>query len=84
MAQHQPRIGLLPAAMPLLLVSRVQAAALLNVGPSTFDKLREVSPLLRPVRIGAKPLWPMKNLMAYVDELIDAGHGDDPWAPRHE
>lgn len=71
--------------MPLLLVSRVQAATLLNVGPSTFDKLREVTPLLRPVRIGARPLWPLKNLVAYVDELIDAGDGaDDPWAPRHE
>jgi hypothetical protein len=66
--------------MPLLLCSRVQAAALLNVGPTTFDKLRKQSPLLRPVQIGARKLWPYRNLVAFVEELIDAGDGDDCWA----
>lgn len=67
--------------MALLLCSRVQAAALLNVGPSTFDKLRKANQLLKPVQIGSRPLWPLKNLMAFVDELIDGDTGpDDPWA----
>lgn len=81
MSRHEKTSAVLPASMPLLLCSRVQAAALLNVGPSTFDKLRKVNPLLRPVQIGSRPLWPLKNLMAFVDELIDGGVSpDDPWA----
>jgi hypothetical protein len=69
----------LPAGTPLLLCSRVQAAALLNVGPSTFDRLRREHALLKPVRIGSRPLWPFKNLVAFVEELIDGASGDDPW-----
>ena len=81
MSRHEKPPVVLPASMPLLLCSRVQSAALLNVGPSTFDKLRKNNPLLRPVQIGSRPLWPLKNLMAFVDELIDGGLGpDDPWA----
>jgi hypothetical protein len=65
---------------PPLLCSRVQASALLNVAPSTFDKLRKAHNLLKPVRIGARILWPYRNLLAFVDELIDADDsGDDPW-----
>lgn len=81
MGRHEKPSAVLPASMPLLLCSRVQAAALLNVAPTTFDKLRKTNPLLRPVQIGSRPLWPLKNLMAFVDELIDGGAGaDDPWA----
>lgn len=80
MARHEKQSAILPAGTPLLLVSRLQAAALLNIGPSTFDKLRKANPLLRPVMIATRPLWPLKNLMAFVDELIDAGaRGADPW-----
>ena len=80
MGRHDRTSAILPAGTPLLLCSRVQAAALLNIGPSTFDRLRKEHALLRPVRIGTRPLWPFKNLMAYVEELIDAaGDGDDPW-----
>ena len=53
---------------------------MLSVAPSTFDKLRKAHNLLKPVRIGARTLWPYRNLMAFVDELIDAGDGDDQWA----
>jgi hypothetical protein len=71
----------LPASMPLLLCTRLQAAALLNVGPSTFDKLRKAHALLRPVHISSRPLWPLRNLEAFVAELIDGDAGpDDPWA----
>lgn len=63
-----------------MLCSRTQAAALLNIGPTTFDKLRELNTLLRPVHIGAKPLWPLANLVAFVSELIEDDGGDDPWA----
>ncbi|WP_424957114.1 helix-turn-helix transcriptional regulator [Hyphomicrobium sp. 1Nfss2.1] len=70
----------LPTGMALLLCSRVQAAALLNVGPSTFDRLRKTSDLLRPVKIGSRPLWPLRNLEAFVFELIDGGADDDPWS----
>ncbi|MFN3623985.1 MAG: hypothetical protein ACK4TP_07975 [Hyphomicrobium sp.] len=82
MSRHEKPSAVLPASMPLLLCSRLQAAALLNVGPSTFDKLRKANPLLRPVQIGSRPLWPLKNLMAFVDELIDAdtSAADDVWA----
>lgn len=80
MPDHERRSAFLPGGMPLL-CSRMQAAALLNVGPSTFDKLRRDNGLLRPVRLGSRPLWPLKNLMAFVDELIDGEAGpDDPWA----
>lgn len=83
MTRHEKPSAVLPASMPLLLCSRVQAAALLNVGPSTFDKLRRSTPLLRPVQIGSRPLWPFKNLTAFVDELIDGSVGpDDPWATQ--
>lgn len=80
MGRHEKHFAVLPASMPLLLCSRVQAAALLNVGPTTFDRLRKANGLLKPVQIGARPLWPLKNLMAFVDELIDGGASDDPWA----
>lgn len=63
-----------------LLCSRAQAAALLSVSPSTFDKLRKDCALLKPVSIGRRTLWPIKNLMAFVEELIDGDDGDDPWA----
>lgn len=81
MTRHEKPSAVLPASMPLLLCSRVQSAALLNVSPGTFDKLRKSNPLLRPVQIGSRPLWPLKNLMAFVDELIDGDlSADDPWA----
>jgi predicted DNA-binding transcriptional regulator AlpA len=80
MAHPDRKSSILPAGMPLLLCSRIQAAQLLNISPSTFDKLRKANALLRPVQIGSRPLWPLKNLMAYVDELIDGDTGpDDPW-----
>ncbi len=80
MTRHERTSSVLPIGAPLLLYSRVQAAALLNIGPSTFDRLRKATPLLRPVRIGSRTLWPYKNLVAYVEELIDGGDtGDDPW-----
>jgi predicted DNA-binding transcriptional regulator AlpA len=66
--------------MPLLLCSRVQAAQLLNISPATFDRLRQANSLLRPVHIGSRPLWPLRNLEAFVAELIDGDAGpDDPW-----
>lgn len=81
MTHHERSSTVLPVSTPLLLCSRVQAAALLNVGPSTFDKLRKTNALLRPVHIGSRPLWPMKNLSAFVDELIEGPAGeDDPWS----
>ena len=81
MSRHEKSSSVLPASMPLLLCSRLQAAALLNVGPSTFDKLRKSNALLKPVQIGSRPLWPLKNLMAFVDELIDGdASADDPWS----
>jgi hypothetical protein len=79
MGRHERASSVLPLGMPLLLCSRAQAAALLNVGPSTFDKLRKAHNLLKPVRIGARTLWPYKNLVAYVEELIDVDAGDDLW-----
>lgn len=82
MHNHERESAILPWGMQLLLCSRVQAAALLNVSPSSFDKLRKANPLLRPVMIGARPLWPLKNLMAFVDDLIDSdtSAADDVWA----
>lgn len=80
MGRHERVTSVLPTGTPLLLVSRVQAAALLNVSPSTFDKLRKANKLLRPVSLGRRTLWPLKNLMAFVEELIDGEGGDDPWA----
>lgn len=81
MSRHERTHSVLPGGMPLLLCSRVQAAALLNVGPTTFDQLRRTNTLLRPVQIGRRPLWPLKNLMAFVDELIDGDmSADDPWS----
>ena len=68
-----------PFGVPLLLCSRTQAAALLNIGPTTLDRLRKNNHLLRPVYVGSRPLWPYKNLVAFVDELIDAGEAADPW-----
>jgi hypothetical protein len=79
LSRHERASSVLLAGMPLLLCTRVQAAALLNVGPSTFDRLRKDHALLRPVRIGTRPLWPYKNLVEYVETLIDAASGDDPW-----
>ena len=79
MTRHDKTNAVLPASTPLLLYSRVQAAALLNIGPTTFDRLRKTNALLRPVQIGSRPLWPLKNLMAFVDELFDGGPSDDPW-----
>jgi hypothetical protein len=78
-SRHERASAILPAGTPLLLCSRVQAAALLNVAPSTFDRLRKQHGLLRPVRIGARTLWPYKNLLAFVDDLIDSDTGGDPW-----
>jgi hypothetical protein len=78
-SRHERSSSVLPVGTPLLLCSRAQAAALLNIGPSTFDKLRKAHILLKPVRIGARALWPYKNLVAYVEELIDADAGDDLW-----
>ncbi len=78
-SRHERASAVLPSGMPLLLCSRTQAAALLNVGPSTFDKLRKAHNLLKPVRIGARTLWPYRNLVAFVEDLIDADVGDDPW-----
>lgn len=80
MGRHERATSVLPSGTQLLLVSRVQAAALLNVSPSTFDKLRKANGLLRPVNIGKRTLWPFKNLMAFVEELIEGDDGDDPWA----
>lgn len=80
MGRHERVSSVLPSGTPLLLVSRVQASALLNVSPSTFDKLRKANRLLRPVNIGKRTLWPLKNLLAFVEELIEADDGDDPWA----
>lgn len=81
MSRHEKTSAILPAGTPLLLVSRLQAAALLNIGPSTFDKLRKANPLLRPVMIGTRPLWPLRNLEAFVTELIDGDISpDDPWS----
>lgn len=81
MAQRQPSIGFLPAGMQLLLVSRAQAAALLSIAPTTFDRLRKSHALLRPVRIGSRTLWPTKNLLEFVDTLIECDDdADDPWS----
>ena len=80
MSRHERFNSVLPIGTPPLLCSRVQASALLSVAPSTFDKLRKAHNLLRPVRIGARTLWPYRNLVAFVEDLIDAGDGDDLWA----
>ena len=80
MGRHERFNGVLPMGTPPLLCSRVQASALLSVAPSTFDKLRKAHNVLKPVRIGARTLWPYRNLMAFVDELIDAGESDDMWS----
>ena len=69
----------LPVGHSLLLYSRVQAAAMLNISASTLDQLRKQHPLLKPVRIGDRPLWPLQNLMAFVAELTDAGDEDGCW-----
>ena len=74
------RASVLPAGALPLLCSRVQAAALLNVGVTSFDKLRKQHALLTPVRLGSRTLWPYRNLVAFIEELIDAAdEGADVW-----
>jgi hypothetical protein len=80
MTQQQRKLELLPASMPILLCSRVQAATSLGIAPSTFDRLRKSHAILKPVRIGCRPLWPLRNLEAFVAELIDGvSDADDAW-----
>lgn len=73
--------SVLPAGTPPLLCSRVQAAALLSIGVTYFDKLRKQHALLKPVRLGSRTLWPYRNLMAFVDTLADDAESgsDDVW-----
>lgn len=62
-----------------LLYTRQEAAAALSVSASTLDELRKSVALLKPVKVGRRPLWPLKNLLAYIDQLMEAGDLDDPW-----
>lgn len=69
-----------PVAAPvLLLYTRDQAARSLSVSVTYLDELRKEHPLLRPVKLGRRILWPYKNLLAFIDELSDVG-GDDAWS----
>jgi hypothetical protein len=70
-----------PVATPLLLLySRQQAASAISVSLSTFDALAKTVPTLRPVKVKSRPRWPYKNLLAYVEELVDAAENVDQWA----
>lgn len=69
-------------ALPILLVRREKAASILDIAPTSFDKIVETNPLLRPVRIGRSVRWPYENLLAYVRELRelnDAADGASMW-----
>jgi len=69
-------------ALPVLLVRREKAASILDIAPTSFDKIVETNPLLRPVRIGRSVRWPYENLLAYVRELRelnDAADGASVW-----
>jgi len=73
------KVDALPIGVPPLLCSRAESAAFLRIGTTLFDELSKQHPLLQPVRIGSRVLWPYENLVAYVRELKDAEPRDDPW-----
>ena len=59
--------------LPVLLVRRIDAAAILTISPAHFDKLVKEKPqLLKPVRIGSAVRGPYENLQACVRELAEA------------
>ena len=68
-------------ALPVLLVRREKAASILDIAPTSFDKIVKTNPLLRPVHIGSSVRWPYENLQAYVSELAEGDENahDDAW-----
>lgn len=56
----------LPPGMTPRLLSRVQAAAYCGVVAETFDT--HVAPMVKPVAIGARRLWDVRAIDAWLDQ----------------
>lgn len=69
-AKH--RLDVLPPPCVRLL-SRVQAAALCGVSPTTFDKMQGDGMVPGPKRIYGRVLWDLVALNAAIDALFDDG-----------
>ena len=69
-AKH--RLDVLPPPCVRLL-SRVEAAALCDVSPNTFDKMQADGMMPGPKRIYGRVLWDLVALNAAIDALFDEG-----------
>jgi predicted DNA-binding transcriptional regulator AlpA len=62
-------------------LSRVQAAAYVGIGVTFFDQQVYLGVMPKPVKIGARVLWDLRELDAAFDSLkqTDQVAGDNPW-----
>ena len=72
------RADVLPLSLPPRGLSRVQAAAYIGVGPSTFDKMVANGEMPAPKRIRGRVIWDLKRLDCAFDALDDGGE-KNPW-----
>ena len=60
-------------------LSRVQAAAYIGVGTTFFDVLVTQGKMPKPVRIGARVIWDIRDLDSAFDDLKGTVNETNPW-----
>jgi predicted DNA-binding transcriptional regulator AlpA len=67
----QPAPSSFPAIQPRL-ISRRDAAAYLGIGATTFDRLVAMETMPKPIAIGKRRVWDLRQIDAAIDELPEA------------
>ncbi|MGY5812037.1 helix-turn-helix transcriptional regulator [Rhizobium sp. LEGMi198b] len=72
------RTDVLPASLPPVGINREQAAALIGVGTSLFDKAVEIGTMPKPRMIGERLVYDVAELIDAFRKLPHKGGEQDP------
>ena len=72
------RAEILPSTLPPLGINREQAAALIGIGTSLFDKAVEVGTMPKPRMIGERLVYDVAELVEAFRKLPHKGGEHDP------
>lgn len=73
------RRDILPRSLPPRGLARPEAARYVGISPTTFDEMVKDGRMPKPKMIGSKPIWDVRALDLFFDELPDQGTAPDKW-----
>ena len=81
MTAQSAKPGSLPLSLPPLGLSRTEAAALIGVSPTMFDRMVADGKMPKALRIyGRRTIWDRKKVEAAFAALDTSDEADDVWA----